>query len=147
MVTEVIKKKPRGRPFQKGNTAGQLRKRVTPEEREVNKLTRKAFTSVATKYLQFTTSQLKAVATDPATPILDLMVASVINKALMDGDERKLGWFLEQLFGKLKEVREVTVSAEVTATSSRVDVTKLTDTQLKQLKRITEKAEVKSIEQ
>ena len=47
---------------------------------------------------------------DPKTKSLDLMVLSVLAKAINDGDEKRLGWFLEQLFGRRKEKIDVSVT-------------------------------------
>lgn len=133
------KKKPRGKPFEKGNTAGMGRPKLTEEEKVVNKLTRRKFQSVVREYLDSSREDLVKLMADPNTPTLDLMVVSVMSKAIKTGDEKKINWFLEQLFGKLKETKEVNLSGHVE--QRHIDLSKLSDEDLLKLSEMADKCE------
>lgn len=139
----MSKQKPRGKPFEKGNSAarGQGRPKTTPEEKKLARLTRTRFNAIVRKYFHLNKNQLKEIASNPETPAIDLMVISVMNKAIVSGDEKKMNWFLEQLFGKLKEKSEVKVSGNIETTG--VDLSTLTDEQLRVMEEIALKNEKK----
>ena len=125
------KGKPRGKPFQKGNKLANGRPRVSEEQKEVMKLTRTKFNTITMKYLNYNRAELEKIARHPETPAIDMMVISVMVKAIKQGDEKKLNWFLEQLFGKLKENRSVDVNMSGSVDMVRkVDMSQLSDDEL-----------------
>ena len=83
---------------------------------------------------------MKNVALANDTKVLDLMVISVMNKAIVQGDEKRINWFMEQLFGKIKELREVSVKAEIEV-NPNFDLKKLSNEELEKLKQLTFKME------
>lgn len=112
MAKKKAPSKKRGRPFKKKNAGGPGRSPMTDEEKALAKLTRGTLKSTLRKYLQMTRGELKKAADDANTPALDLMVISVMNAAIMKGDEKRINWFLEQLFGKMKESVDITSNGE-----------------------------------
>lgn len=142
-IKKPVKGKPRGRPFKKGNTISKGRQKpITEEERAIAKLTRTHLKIIIRKYLMLNKSELKNVALADETKVLDLMVISVMNKAIVQGDEKRINWFLEQLFGKLKEHREVQISGTI-ETKPAYKLKNLSDKDLIELKKLAEKAEAK----
>lgn len=96
-----------GRPFQKGNQAA--KGRILPDglltER---KLTRARLESILQKHVHMTKDELKAVINNPATPAIELMVVSVIHKAVSTGDQAKI----EFLLGRISSVGTLTQKIE-----------------------------------
>lgn len=127
-----------GKPFKEGHTGGPGRPPASKAEKEMNKLTRSKFKAVVQKYLVLTKIELNEIIKDPTTPTLDVMVLSVMHHAIKQGDEKRLNWFLEQLFGKLKERKEVTMKATL---EKAVDLKKLTGEELKQLQHMVDKCD------
>jgi len=138
-IKKPIKAKPRGKPFAKGNKGGG-KKKLTEEEKVIAKLNRTQLKIIIRKYLQLNKSELKDVALAEETKVLDLMVISVMNKAIVQGDEKRINWFLEQLFGKLREHREVQISGTI-ETKPVYKLQNLSDNDLLELKKLAEKAE------
>lgn len=99
--------------FAKGGQGGPGRTPLSDEDKALAKLTRTRFRTIVRKYLQMNKAQLQEVAQAEETEALDLMVISVMNKAILKGDEKRINWFLEQLFGKLKETRDISVTGDI----------------------------------
>lgn len=125
--------------FKKGNKYGKGRPKVTEEERRVNKLTRTQFKNAVSKYLKMTKKEMEEEMKNPEVVSLDMAILAVLSKAIDKGDEKRLNWMLEQLFGKLKETTDLNVSGSLGA---EIDVTKLSMEQLKFLKSLYESGAV-----
>ena len=125
--------------FVKKGKAGPGRPRVSPEQKKLTRLTKTRFNTAVRKYLHLNKAELKKVALDKDTPALDLMIISVMNKAITAGDEKRLNWFLEQLFGKLKEKTEIKVSGKLD--TNAIDVKKLSTEELQNLLELVKKCE------
>ena len=139
-MSKSSKLKPRGKPFEKGNKKGQGngRPKTSPEEKKLSRLTRNKFNTIVRTYLDLNREELKKVATNTKTPALDLMVVSVMNRAITTGDEKKMNWFLEQLFGRLKENKKIELSGSLDSRSS-IDLKKLSKEELEALQAMVEK--------
>lgn len=96
--------------FKKGNPGGPGRPRVTPEELAQTRLTSTRFKAALRKYLNLSMPEIMALLKDPTTKSLDLMILSVLARAIKDGDEKRLGWILEKLFGRSKEQIDVNLT-------------------------------------
>jgi len=141
MTTKLkeVKAKPRGKPFKKGNSLASGNK-MSDEQKLKAKLTRTQLRIIIRKFLYLNKPELVEVVNDANTNILELMVASVMNKAIVQGDEKRINWFLEQLFGKLKEKQEVQITGEIN-TKPNYHLKNLSDADLLKLKEIAAKAE------
>lgn len=94
--------------FQKGCKGGPGRRRMDDDEKALAGLTRTKFKEILRQYLLSSIDELQVIKSNSKTHTLNLMVISTIVKAINDGDAQRINWFLEQLFGKLKEKREHT---------------------------------------
>lgn len=137
------KKKPRGKSFEKGNEISKLggRPRTSEEEKLLKKLTRTEFQNIVHMFLGKKQEDLTMVLTSSESTVLETMVVSVMAKALRDGDEKKLNWFLEQIFGKMKETSsvEMKIQGDINMTQG-IDLSNLTDEELADLEKIFVKA-------
>ncbi len=85
------------KPGQSGNPSG-VRK---------GKLTRDEVETIMAKFARHSREQLQAVVQNPKTPMLEIMVASVMAKAAKDGDYSRLDFLLNRSIGKVKDMLEV----------------------------------------
>lgn len=126
--------------FKKGNQFYKLRNKnkvyLTEEEQRIKKLSTVKLKLIIHKYLQKTVAQLKKISQNPKTPAIDMMVISVIIKAISTGDHMRIQWFLERIFGKLHDsAKPVSVSVHV----REEQLEKLTDQEIEELIELTKK--------
>lgn len=73
-----------------------------PEDiKETRKLTQIEFERIANKYLFARKDEIAKSSADPNTPVIELLVGSIIHKAVVEGDERRLDFLLSRLVGKV----------------------------------------------
>lgn len=94
-------KKTGGRNFKRGNPGGPGRPALPEEERALRKVTQTEFERIANKYLNATRYEIKAATNDPKMIALELVIVSVIHKAVVNGDGRMLELLLNRLIGKV----------------------------------------------
>lgn len=63
-----------------------------------------------TKFWKMTKAEVQAIIENPKATMGDLMIASVIAKAIDQGDQARVAFLLDRLVGKVKEVSEITVT-------------------------------------
>lgn len=93
--------------FQPGNPGGPGKPRLDPYLVEVKKMNRDEVERLMADLLKGDRAKLKAIIEDPTTPMLRLMVASLIQKAITAGDPSILNFLLDRTIGKVKETLEV----------------------------------------
>jgi hypothetical protein len=141
-VEEKKKKNPKG--FQKGNQYGKVHSKGRPkfpvEQKMAQKLTRTKFRAITMRYLGHTRGELESIARNPETPAIDMVVISILIKAIKGGDEKRLNWFLEQLFGKLTENKalDVNVTGKV-ETVKTMDFSQLSPEELENMEKMVKK--------
>jgi hypothetical protein len=93
-----------GRNWQKGETGNPKGAPKTPEDvKALRKLNGPEFDRVANKYLFLTKAEIVKIVNDPTTPSLELIVASVIHKAIIEGDAKRLEYLLMRVIGKVAQ--------------------------------------------
>lgn len=97
------------KPGQSGNPGGKVK---LPEDiREARKLNQHELERIINKYLYMDRESVKAAISNPATPMMELMVASIVAQAAQKGDHQRLDFVLNRLVGKVRDqidVRQVT---------------------------------------
>lgn len=102
---------PRGRPFPKGVSGNPLGKpKMAVELQKIRALNQTTFTATVNKFLSMTKDEVKAASKDPSTPVLELMVASVMSKAIEAGDQQRLNFLLDRIVGKVPDKVSLNVS-------------------------------------
>ncbi len=97
----------RFKPGQSGNPGGRPK---TPEDiREARRLNQAELERTVNRLLFCTREELQTIVKDPKTPMLEVMVASIMAQAATKGDQLRLEFVLARLIGKVKEHLEVTV--------------------------------------
>ena len=72
-----------------------------PQARHRQQLTRLAFIESVFAHLEKTKNEIEKLAKDPNTPVRDMIVCSILAKAVAYGDYRRLNWILETCFGRM----------------------------------------------
>lgn len=90
-----------GRDFQKGHPGNPLGRCDPPDLRESRKLTRQEFERLVDRYLKMGSEELSKLVKDKTTSNLELMIASIVHKAIVQGDQKRLDFLLDRLIGKV----------------------------------------------
>lgn len=102
-------KKTGGNDIKKGEVRNPTGRPRTPEYlKKASKLTKVRFQEILHKYCNHSLEDLKMSYINKKTPALDLVVIKVLIEAIRKGDEKKLGFLLDRMIGKVKEEIEVT---------------------------------------
>jgi hypothetical protein len=89
----------RWKPGQSGNASGKPKQLLTKDR----------VTSILGKFANMSRADLEAVMEDPKATMIEVMIASVMVKAVRDGDYGRLDFLLNRSVGKVKEELEQTV--------------------------------------
>jgi len=84
------------KPGQSGNPGG----------RPKDAIDRKKVDAIMNKFSHLSRAQLEAKVNSPETTMLELMIASVMVRAVKDGDASRLNFLLDRSIGKVKDVVE-----------------------------------------
>lgn len=84
-----------------GNPSG--RPKLPPDVQAARKLTNTQFIILVNKFLNMSREELKAAAENPNAPMLELIVAKIIERAIANGDQTRLGFILDRLIGKVPD--------------------------------------------
>jgi hypothetical protein len=91
-----------GRNWKKGETGNAKGAPKVPEDiKEARRLNGPEFDRIANKLLAMTKAEIVKIVNEPTTPSLDLIVASVIHKAIIEGDAKRLDYLLCRTIGKV----------------------------------------------
>ena len=88
----------RFQPGVSGNPSG--RPKLPPDIAKARSLNQLELERIVNKFLWLDRASIKAIADDPATPAMELMVAAIIGKAVVLGDEKRVEFILTRLLGK-----------------------------------------------
>lgn len=93
-----------GKPFSKTNQPKVRGRTAVPKDlREAMELTKARLRGMINKHLWMTQHQLKTAMQNANTPMIELLVGSIIHKALVEGDQKRLDFILDRMIGKVKE--------------------------------------------
>lgn len=96
----AIGKKTGGRDFEPGQSGNPNGRPPTPEDiKQARKLNCAEFERIANKYLHMTHAELGAAVKSGNATVLEMMVASIISKAVTKGDQIRLEFLLKRLIG------------------------------------------------
>lgn len=95
----------RFKPGQSGNPGG--KPKVPDDILKARKLNQIELERVVNKYLWLQRDEVQAAIKDPATPMMELMVASIVAQAAQKGDQVRLEFILARLIGRVKDTLEV----------------------------------------
>lgn len=103
-----------GRDFIKGKPGGPGRPKVDPDLVEARKLTKTEFLNIMTEYLSMQTGTLKQLVKDESKPVLHMIVGQIALRAIYEGDEKALTFFMDRLVGPApKEPQDINLNLNV----------------------------------
>ena len=88
--------------FKKGKAGGPGRPKMTDDEKALNKLNRNHVRRLIARYVSKPRGELIDIRQDKKTPGLDMMIIGVILKGITRGEENKIDWVCDVMFGKEK---------------------------------------------
>jgi len=95
--------------FTKDNQpANKGRKKLPRDLAVANSLTKAKLEGLLNLHLWMTEKELNKVVKDAKTPMISKAIASIIAKAIENGDDRRLTFILDRLIGKPKEEIDIT---------------------------------------
>lgn len=107
-------KKTGGRNFQPGVVTNPLgRPKLADDIKITRALTKVEFTLLSTMHLNMSEDQLDEILADSTTPMINKMVAQVIKKAAIEGDQHRLNFLLERLIGKVPTPIQASIDPSV----------------------------------
>lgn len=92
-----------GKDIKKGEVRNPEGRRAPIDIIRARQMTRAEFERIANELIYMTRNELMAKTTDPKSTIFELLVASILHAAIVDGDERRLAFVMEQVLGKLPQ--------------------------------------------
>lgn len=102
-------KKTGGKDFQKGQAGGPGRPATPDDLKNVKKLSTNEMQALLAKYLRMSKGQLIALHKDPDVPAIDLLVMSIIQKAVVHGDHQRMNFLLDRTIGRVTDKVEVSL--------------------------------------
>lgn len=100
----------RFKPGMSGNPSG--RPGIPKDLRSVKPLSQDSVNRIISKYASMTLAELDKSSTDPNTPAIELIYASAIKAAILDGDTNRLEAILNRGIGKVRDNVAVTTRNE-----------------------------------
>lgn len=99
-------KKTGGKDFARGGHQPKKRGKpssLPPDLKMANDLTKTNLRGLLNKYLWMTNAELQQTIDEKTVPMIEIVIASIIAKAALSGDERRLDFILDRMVGKVKE--------------------------------------------
>ena len=88
-------------PGQSGNPSG--RPKLPLDLQQARKLNSSEFERLLNKFLYLTKNEILKICQDERTPIIEILIGSIVIKAIENGDQTRLAFILERLLGKPKD--------------------------------------------
>ena len=79
------------------------RPRLPEDLRAANKLTKERLNGLLNKYLWMSLEDIQAKMECQETPAMEVMIGSIIKRAIIEGDHRRLDFILDRIVGKVRE--------------------------------------------
>lgn len=111
-----------GRKFKpgiSGNPKG--RPRIREDLKKIELMSGTDVARLLQKMLNMRTQELQGMVDDPDTPAMELVVAKIIHKAMVEGDQARLNFLFDRTIGKVIEKKEVEVKPVIYRTNVRPD--------------------------
>lgn len=93
--------------FKKGNPGGPGRPRIPDELKRIKPMSNDAVKRKFTAYLELPFDELQKLADNDKIPALDKWTARLILLGAKDGDDKRLGFLLDRLIGKVTDKVEI----------------------------------------
>ena len=103
--------------FKKGKSGNPRGRPPMPQElKEVVSMSPQKLKALIFKFMHMNRGELKRVAEDPNSTLVDCTIASIVNKAMAEGDYTRLNFLLDRSIGKVKD--ELSINSNITFRTS-----------------------------
>lgn len=92
-------------PGHSGNPGG--RPKLPDDVKAAAKLNKASVELALNRFLSLDRSGIRKALSEPTTPAVDLLIGSVLERAISEGDYRTLEFFLQRLVGKVHDKVEI----------------------------------------
>lgn len=99
----ALKKKPRGKPFEKGNKISPGRTPIPDDVREARRIDKEYALDVLSRFLYKSVDELESMVSDSRITVFESMVAKAAIVSIETGDPFRLDFFLNRLIGKVTD--------------------------------------------
>ncbi len=97
---------------QSGNPKGAP---IQPERVKALKIyTKEAILESINSYMGMTKSQISERINDPQTPMIDLLIGTILAKAVANGDPHRFDALLNRVIGRVKDETDIKLTADIT---------------------------------
>ncbi len=94
--------------FEKGQSGNPSGKAKVPNDiKEVRKVSQFELERAINRLIWLPLEQLRVVIKDPKTPILEIMLATIMAQCAQKGDQQRLEFLLNRMIGKVKDIIDV----------------------------------------
>jgi len=117
------RKKTGGRDWKPGQSGNLDGRPATPKDVKDGRIANRVqLERILAKFLGLGREELKAIMGNPETPAMELLVASILVKAITNGDYTRAAFLFDRAFGKVADVQEFggSVHAALVAAMSRL---------------------------
>lgn len=121
----IPKKKPRGRPFQKGVNPNPLnigKNAPTADDKAARKLTRLTVERIFNAHCHSPLQELIAKVKDETLPAIDLLIVRILIEAIKKGDHVKLDFILDRTIGRVPQKTELELDTSKSLHQQIVDI-------------------------
>lgn len=103
-----------GKDFTKGKTKTGGAVAASPDIKAARQLTKQQFLDIMTEYLSMQRSTLERLAKDKTKPVLHVIIGNIALRAIDQGDEKALQFFMDRLVGPVpKESQDVNINVNL----------------------------------
>ncbi len=107
------------KPGVSGNPAG--RPKTREDLKQVKLLSQDDVSRIMQKMLDMKIIDLDHMVNDPDTPAMELMIAKIMHKAMIEGDQARLDFLFNRVIGKVLDKKEIEVRPVTYRTQVRGD--------------------------
>lgn len=105
MPKKLPPKEKRFKPGQSGNPGG--RPKLPEDIKKARQLNQVEFERAVNRFLYMTREEMQATLKDPATPMIEIMIGSIMAQGAQKGDQLRLEFVLNRIIGKVQDRIEV----------------------------------------
>lgn len=103
-----------GKNFEKGIVTNPRGRPPLPEEyKKIQKLNADQVKAMIAKFAVMTLDEMRQYLDSGKAPVFEVMIGTIINKCIEEGDHARLNFLLDRTIGKVKENVEVSLAPQI----------------------------------
>lgn len=109
--------------------------------KEVKQYNSKIISEIMSKYITMDAAELEKIISDKSLPVIDIIIARILATSIQKSDSIRFNFILERMIGKVPDRIDHTSSDGTMSPPKPLDLSKYTDEELAQLRKLKEKSE------